>query len=865
MAITLERLRMWILVAGIVLVVAIASFFIYARYRMRELAHDLPGKLGVEIQQSTNGFTVSRSHGGHTQFVLHAAKAVQYKNGGHLVLHDVSIMMYGKDGSRADHIAGSQFDYDQSSGIARADGAVNIELASPVSGTASAGGAKGGSVSKADHPVKVKTSGLVFNQKTQVATTDQALEFQDGAASGSARGATYDSANGTLDLANDVVLKTTMNDGEVNVKAQAASFNRGLKQLILIKSLTEYDKEHATSDQSTVSFRQDGSADHIFSQGNVHVVTDDGTDMRSSDAFAQLDEQSKLKQIRLNGGVLLVVHTQGRQGGGQATPDSLQTLHADSNSGILDFGPENRLQHVQLNKAVSVVDQQVGLANDPHGSETREMRAAKLDVSFGPDPNGRSQPKNALATGEALVTVHTIHASAPQQSTTLKGDQLYATLTDGHKLASLRGDGHTYLLQQSPGGISQTSSADNLLVKFSENGNASAPVKTTAAKSPARAKSGQASSLLSRQGGSQVESALQQGHAVLVQLQPSTTPGAPPVKTTAMADTITYDGLSGRINLTGGTPRVVQGGSNPASGNDAGNGAGSQPTSDLTANAIDFNRLTGDGSATGGVKASYASNAGAQNSPGGNAMHVIADHASIDHAKDETTFYGAPNTDARLWQGANAITAPTIILARTRQLLIAQGPAKGVKATFAEGARKAGKPGANVPSGIEASNAGGAGVMRVISSGLTYSGGERKASFTGGVTGQDATGTLHAASLDVYLAPERAAVMKTAPASKPKGAAASQMAGPGGQIDHIIAAGHVDFQQGERKATGDKLVYTADDEHFVLTGTADAPPRVTDPVHGTVTGSSLIFNNRDDSVVVSRGQSATVTDTRTTK
>ncbi len=865
MAITLERLRMWILVAGIVLVVAIASFFMYARYRMRELAHDLPGKLGVEIQQSTNGFTVSRSHGGHTQFVLHAAKAVQYKNGGHLVLHDVSIMMYGKDGSRADHIAGSQFDYDQSSGIARADGAVDIELASPVSGTASAGGAKGGSVSKADHPVKVKTSGLVFNQKTQVATTDQALEFQDGAASGSARGATYDSANGTLDLANDVVLKTTMNDGEVNVKAQAASFNRGLKQLILIKSLTEYDKEHATSDQSTVSFRQDGSADHIFSQGNVHVVTDDGTDMRSSDAFAQLDEQSKLKQIRLNGGVLLVVHTRGGQGGGQATPDSLQTLHADSNSGILDFGPENRLQHVQLNKAVSVVDQQVGLANDPHGSETREMRAAKLDVSFGPDPSGRSQPKNALATGEALVTVHTIHAAAPQQSTTLKGDQLYATLTDGHKLASLRGDGHTYLLQQSPGGISQTSSADNLLVKFSENGNASAPVKTAAAKGPARAKGVQASSLLSRQGGSQVESALQQGHAVLVQLQPSTTPGAPPVKTTAMADTITYDGLSGRINLTGGTPRIVQGGSDPASGNDTGNGAGSQPTSDLTANAIDFNRLTGDGSATGGVKASYASNAGAQNSPGGNAMHVIADHASIDHAKDETTFYGAPNSDARLWQGANAVTAPTIILARTRQLLIAQGPARGVKATFAEGVRKAGKAGSNVPSGTEASTAGGAGIMRVTSSGLTYSGGERKASFTGGVTGQDATGTLHAASLDVYLAPERAAVMKTAPASKPKGGSASQMAGPGGQIDHIIATGHVDFQQGERKATGDKLVYTADDEHFVLTGTTDTPPRVTDPVHGTVTGSSLIFNNRDDSVVVSRGQSATVTDTRTTK
>ena len=860
MAITLERLRLWILVAGVVLLLAIASFFAYARYRLHQYAHDLPGKLGLEIQQSTNGFTVSRSHAGHTQFILHAAKAVQYKNGGHLVLHDVSITMFGKDGSRADHIAGSQFDYDQSSGIARADGAVDIELASPVSNANQAGGgpskAVPGTSSKADHPVRVKTSGLIFNQKTQVATTDQALEFQDGDASGSARGAIYDSANGTLDLANDVVLKTTMDQGDVTVKAQSASFNRALKQLVLIKSLTDYDKEHATSDQSTVYFRQDGSADHLSAQGNVHVVTDDGTDLRASDAFAQMDGQSKLKQIRLNGGVLLVVHTQPGHGGTQSSPDSLQTLHADSNSGILDFGPENRLQHVQLNQAVSVVDQQVGLANDPHGSETREMRAAKLDVSFGPDAEGRSQPKNALATGEALVTVHTIHAASPQQSTTLKGDQLFATLTEGHKLSALRGDGHTYLLQESPGGVSQTSSADTLMVKFVPAGNAAGKLGTVpSVGKTGRAKNGPAATVLGRQGGSQVESAVQQGHAVLAQLQPSTTAGAPPVKTTAMADTITYDGGSGRINLTGGTPRITQGGT--------GSGTDTQPSSEMTAPTIEFNRLTGDATAAGGVKASYESSTGTQSAPGGSAMHVIADHASLDHSKDETTFYGAPNADARLWQGANAIAAPTIILARTRQLLIAQGPARAVKATFAEGARKTGASASSGSPPAAGKASGGGGVMRITSSALTYSGGERKASFSGGVTGQDATGTLQAASLDVYLAPERAVGAKALPVAK--GKTSGQVSGPAGQIEHITATGHVEFQQGQRRATGDKLIYTSDDEHFVLTGTADAPPRVTDPVHGTVTGSSLIFNNRDDSVVVSRGQSATVTDTRTTR
>ena len=151
-----------------------------------------------------------------------------------------------------------------------------------------------------------------------------------------------------------------------------------------------------------------------------------------------------------------------------------------------------------------------------------------------------------------------------------------------------------------------------------------------------------------------------------------------------MADTITYDGSSGRINLSGGTPRITQG----ETGSDPGSGTGGSAASDLTASAIEFNRVSGDASATGGVKANYESSSGAQNKGGGNAMHVLADHASLDHAKDETTFFGAPNTDARLWQGSNAITAPTIILARTRQLLITQGPARSVKATFAESQTK---------------------------------------------------------------------------------------------------------------------------------------------------------------------------------
>jgi lipopolysaccharide export system protein LptA len=761
--------------------------------------------------------------------------------------------MFDKDGKESDRMSGSQFDYDQGTGVAQAQGSVDIEMTPPL---AAPGSKLADSPVKASRgPIHVQTSGLTFNQKTQVASTDQTLTFEDGAASGSARGASYDGDQGTLVLRNDVVFKTQVStaDGNepVTIKAQGASYNSALRQLVLIQSFLAYQHEDATADQSTVYFRQDGSADHVNSEGHVHVVSDTGGDLKSGNAYAQLDSQSQLQQLRLTSGLLLIVHPNDAK-----TKDGLaqlQTLHADSDSGTMTFGPGGALQHLQLVQAVSVVDQEVGLPGDPHGSETRELRAAKVDVNFAPadktadvartkDQAGtpRFVAKDMLASGDAKVTLHTIHATAEQQSTTVQGDQLFATLLDGHQISSLRGNGHTYLLLTNPGGVSQTGSADTLQATFA----AAAPANKTA------------SILPGTKTGSQIVSAEQQGHVTLAELQPSKVPGAQPIKTNATADRVTYDGVGGKIQLIG-SPHISQDGS------------------DLTADALEFNRITGDATASGGVKATYAIGKGqataARSGPGvhgdpsagGDAVHVVAARATLNHAQDETTFFGAPHADARLWQGPNSVTAPTIILARTRQLLTAKGPAGSVTATFAENGKPATAGSQAAVNQTGAKTAGGqpsrpTSMMRIISGSMIYSGGEHKASFSEGVAAQGSSGTLHADDLEVDLTAGAAPNSSTKPL-------ANQVPAPGGRVDKLIASGHVDMQQGGRRASGAKLVYTTEDQRFVLTGSSGSPPRVTDPMHGTVTGGSLIFNNRDDSVIVSRGQSATVTDTHTTK
>ena len=83
------------------------------------------------------------------------------------------------------------------------------------------------------------------------------------------------------------------------------------------------------------------------------------------------------------------------------------------------------------------------------------------------------------------------------------------------------------------------------------------------------------------------------------------------------------------------------------------------------------------------------------------------------------------------------------------------------------------------------------------------------------------------------------------------------------QIDHMVAEGKVVVTEPNRRAVGDKLVYTADDGKYYLTGKS---PSIFDASHGTVWGDSLTFYSRDDRVLVeSKRSSPTLTRARITK
>jgi lipopolysaccharide export system protein LptA len=842
MGVTLASLRTWIAVIAGVLVAAIVGFFVYDKWQGRHLGHDRPYGLGTSVQQSTNGFTYSESRGGHTIYNLHASKAVQYKKDGHLELHDVSITLYNAQGAASSRIYGSDFDWDPVHGTALAMGEVQIDFQGSPAPAAQAGKAPEDE-GEDKNTVHIKTSGLVFNKQTGLASTPERIEFRLAEAAGSATGASFDSQSGIMILTADVAFNSSVGGSPLAVHAHHAQFDRASHLLYLLQDVTDYADSHSSSDQATVSFRADGSAYQVEAQGNVVITGSDGQQINTRKAHIDLGPKSEPQQAVLDGGLLYVSN------------NALRLLHGSASSGTLLFGPQSTVKHAQLRDAVSVVDEEklppvAGAPGKPKQnapeSSTRQVGATTVDVDFASGPDRQPMAEHILAVGGAQLNVHTIYAKTPPEDTTVKGDQLFATLVDGEVLSSLRGTGHTSLVDITPSGIKQSSTGDNLLLTF-------APPQLPPAKPTTKASKAKTNTPAPQQV-DQLQSAVQVGNVTLTQETPQETPAKPadataqpgagaPTVTTAVAQRAAYDAASQVVQLSG-DPRIRN-----ASG-------------ELSAALIEMERTTGNANATGGVKATYRQSSGQQQPAmaftGAGPVHVVADHAHLDHATDLTTFYGKPGEQARLWQGSDSVSAPVLELSRVRATLSAHGPAgeaAAVNAVFTSAPSSAkGPPAAPAHTGPAQTS-----VVRLQSRTLFYADAEHKAVFSGGVVAQTVSGVLHSSFMDVYFTPVSPPATHGPASPSPPGKTPEPQ---GSQVSKIVARQAVELQQPGRKGTGEELTYTAEDGKFVLTGTSATPPRLTDQVHGTVTGAALIFNDRDDSVVVSGGASKAETHTR---
>jgi len=296
---------------------------------------------------------------------------------------------------------------------------------------------------------------------------------------------------------------------------------------------------------------------------------------------------------------------------------------------------------------------------------------------------------------------------------------------------------------------------------------------------------------------------------------------------------------------------------------------------EMTADRFAVQRAAGYMVATGSVqttvRSSKATGSGGLLS-GNQPTHVIARQAQVLHDSQKAIFTG----QVRLWQGANSVEAPIIELSQKMQTLTAYGKAsckQCVHTTFLGQSAESAPAGKHKPvraGEFAEGNAGrGPSTFRVVSQRLVYSDAERKATFSDHVEAISSSGDVFADRADVFLTPGNAHAQATSAVASGDTANISfphSNNSPQSSVERIVATGHVVVEQPGRRGTGTRLVYTASDGRFVLTGDGAHPPQVVDSMQGTVTGEVLTFSSQTQAIIVSGSPNdAAVTKTRVQK
>jgi lipopolysaccharide export system protein LptA len=459
MALPVSRLRRWFGAGAIVIVLVVAGMYLYARWRVRNALHDVPKKLGVEISQTAEGFSISKSVEGRTLFNFTASRAVQFKDGGRAELHNVKIVVFGKDSSRFDRITGADFEYDPASGDVTAKGAVTIDLEANPEGPHAADQS---APKETRNPIHIEASGMTFNRNSGNASVSGRVMFQTPQASGSAVGINYVAKTGTLSLLADISVDIAAPQ-QAHLTAARAEITKSPRQVVLIRPRMSREEKQLSSEAATFFLRPDNTVDRIVAAGNVQSEVHGASDVRSRADRAELfltGPGSLLQNAELSGNV-------------QMQAQGAQPAAASAGRVTLHFAGKQLLQAVHAEGGVRLAQQKSGNGSaivaasaaasaskgDAADSQDVELTAPSMDFTL---KNGRLLQLVETSGPPQIV----IAQPSVRQKTVVTAGKFTFGFTPQNRLASLHGAPDAKIVTSAAGQPDRVSTSQALDVAF---------------------------------------------------------------------------------------------------------------------------------------------------------------------------------------------------------------------------------------------------------------------------------------------------------------------------------------------------------------------------------------------------------------
>ena len=723
-----------VVLAAIVVVLAgtVASYFY--RRRLQPPAPPGPAPIAEDVGQQTQSFSLSKTLGENILYTITAEQVTNFQDTGQALLHNVSVLIYGKDGSRQDRITSPESYYDPAAGSVWIPGEVEMQFDLPAPEGETSGGTNGAGI-----PLSIYTSQLSFERNTGVASTDAPVRFVFGQGEGTSEGAAYDPEKQILTLQSMVRfhLGSRLPPGDDTLQGKSTG-RSGPAEQTLVRA-------------GTVHFiRATGKA---VLENSVEI-TRGPRRIRAARGEIELDNQRRVQRANLAGDVLAT----------EETP--VESRQARAERGAVSFDGTGRIRLLELDENVSWSmaahargSQRNGRAQhaalsfrEPDGLLDRVRAAGDVRMTFRGEaaPTGASDVQT-LSGGEAEMTMapdgktlrevrirsgpklEIVAAASPGDRRTVTGDEFRIGLDDRGEMSDFQAQGSVRVVSEQTGAsaLRRETSSDALEATFDTASDASGALDR-----------------IRQWGRFKYRDAERQ----------------------AAAEEASYELASETVVLTG----------NPAIWTAEGR---------LTAARIELETRTGGMRAEGNVASTFfqrSSGSPAEAEP----LHVVADRMRYESAARQSRFEG----HARLWQGESFLVEAESLdwspqageLTANRKVYSVFRPSPTANTS---------KPSAGGAGDQRARLEKDTAPLVITADSLRYQRQQRLVHYDGGVRMQRATGVLTAATLEIFL--EAGLPGEAAPASNHLSLSAGQIERAVAQRDvQIVDPGRV--ANGER-------------------------------------------------------------------
>ena len=671
--------------------------YFYARSKATNAVKRIPGKIGYDIKQTAEGFQFSKSDGKRTLFTVQASNVKEFKLNGNAELHNVSIVLYGRDSSRFDQIYGDDFAFNQKTGDVTAKGEVQIDLVANPAGFESPDQS---APKELRNPIHLKTRDLVFNKNSGNAWTDARVEFRTPQASGWAVGVKYAGKSNTLTLASQIHIELSGPETTV-IEAKHGIITNDPRQIVLEDPQLTRPSGRVRANEATFYLGRENHVERVLATGDI--TTEMRTVSSGSDGAGKSTEihgRADQAEFLLPGGqdLLRTAVLSGKVSFEQVGAEDVQ---GEAGRVIFDFAGENQLENIHAVDGAHL-SQKMAKASGPDKNSSPQnfdLTAPVIDFTVA---NGRVL-KQAVTSGAARITItaaqdsETAAAQPGQQTVATAGKFLadFKTSDGKNHLTSVHGAPDVRIANSVQGEPDRISTSDSVDAAFFPQGG--------------------------------IESITQKGNVSYSDNEPAEK------RMQAWANSGRYTPADHILVLTG-SPRVASG------------------VMATTANTIRINRATGEALAEGEVKSTYSE---LKEQPDGallaasSPIHVTARIMTARKSPAVSTYTGS----ARLWQDANVIEAPSIQFDRDHRSVIAEGTSTRPAQTVLIQVEKppAGQP--DTQHGTKMPSLGRSSPITITAKRLTYVDSDRKVHYEGGVLARAADFTASSRTADAYLFP----------------------------------------------------------------------------------------------------------------